>query len=224
LIVPTASPFEVKLKMTQHEKDNEQASSGVSRRGFLKGMGGGVLSTAAVGTGLLGVEAAAAVSGPPTMSGPQSIALNINGGVRQVEVEPRTTLLEVLRDRLDLTGSKEVCDRGQCGACTVLLDGKAVLACMILAADIGEQTVTTIEGLAEGGQMNDLQQAFVEQDALMCGFCTPGFVMAAEALLRTNAKPTAEEIRTCVSGNVCRCGTYPKVFEAIEVAAEKRRG
>lgn len=208
--------------MNQHEKDDEQETSGVSRRGFLKGMGGGLLGTAAVGTGLLGAEAAAA--GPLTMSGPQRITLSLNGGKQPVEVEPRTTLLEALRDRLDLTGSKEVCDRGQCGACTVLIDGKAVLACMTLAADVGKREVTTVEGLAKDGQLSDLQEAFVEKDALMCGFCTPGFVMASEALLRTNAKPTAQEIRMSVSGNLCRCGTYPKVFEAIDLAAKKRRG
>jgi len=210
--------------MSQHEKDDDQETSGVSRRGFLKGMGGGLLGTAAVGPGLLGAEAVAAAAGPPTMSGPQRITLNINGGQQQIEIEPRTTLLEALRDRLDLTGSKEVCDRGQCGACTVLIDGKAMLACMTLAADVGAREVTTVEGVAQGGQLSDLQEAFVAQDGLMCGFCTPGFVMAAEALLRTNSSPTAAEIRTSVSGNLCRCGTYPKVFEAIDVAAKKRRG
>ncbi len=209
--------------MNEHKNDNEEAQSAVSRRGFLKGIGGGFIGSAAVGTGLLGEQAAAAVTGPPTMSGPQRITLHINGTQRQLDVEPRTTLLEALRDRLQLTGSKEVCDRGQCGACTVLIDGVAVLACMTLAADVGQREVTTVEGLAPEGQMNDLQQAFVAQDALMCGFCTPGFVMAGEALLRTNPTPTADEIRMGVSGNVCRCGTYPKVFEAIEVTAKKRR-
>ncbi|MDA0335453.1 MAG: (2Fe-2S)-binding protein, partial [bacterium] len=203
--------------MNEHKNNNDEAKSAVSRRGFLKGIGGGFLGSAAVGTGLLGEQVQAAISGPPTMSGPQRITLHINGTQRQLEVEPRTTLLEALRDRLQLTGSKEVCDRGQCGACTVLIDGVAVLACMTLAADVGQREVTTVEGLAPDGQMNDLQHAFVAQDALMCGFCTPGFVMAGEALLRTNPAPTADEIRMGVSGNLCRCGTYPKVFEAIEV-------
>jgi aerobic-type carbon monoxide dehydrogenase small subunit (CoxS/CutS family) len=214
--------------MSQRELDQDQGqeetASAVSRRGFLKGMGGGLLGTATVGTGLLGEEVGAAVSGPPTLSGPQRITLSINGKRTQVEVEPRTTLLEALRDRLNLTGSKEVCDRGQCGACTVLLDDKAILGCMMLAVNVGEREVTTVEGLAEEGEMSELQAAFVQQDALMCGFCTPGFVVSAEALLRSNPNPTAEQIRQGVSGNLCRCGTYPKVFEAIEVAAKNRRG
>jgi xanthine dehydrogenase YagT iron-sulfur-binding subunit len=211
---------------SHHDTDAapEAGETGLSRRGFLKGMGGGLLGSTAAGTGLLGEEVSAAAAGPPTVSGTTTIHLRVNGQRRRLEVEPRTTLLEALRDRLDLTGSKEVCDRGQCGACTVLLDGKAVLACMILAAAVGEREVTTVEGLADGAGLNDLQQAFVEKDALMCGFCTPGFVMAAEALLRQNPSPTADEIRVAVSGNLCRCGTYPKVFEAVEAAARKRRG
>lgn len=204
--------------------DDEQRDGGVSRRGFLKGVGGGLLGTSAVSAGLLGEEVGAAVSGPQTVAGRTRIELQVNGGRRSVEVEPRTTLLEALRDHLDLTGSKEVCDRGQCGACTVLIDGKAALSCMMLAVDVGEREVTTVEGLGKDGELTAVQEAFVDKDALMCGFCTPGFVMAAEGLLRDNPKPTAEEIRQGVSGNICRCGTYPKVFEAIEAAAQKRGG
>ena len=200
----------------------EADAGGVSRRGFLKGVGGGLLGTTAVTTGLLGEQVGAAVQGPPTISGSTSIQLQINGQRHQLGVEPRTTLLEVLRDGLGLTGSKEVCDRGQCGACTVLIDGEAQLSCMMLAVDISDREITTIEGLSQG-RLSELQQAFVDKDGLMCGFCSPGFVMAAEALLRQNPHPTREEIRTAVSGNLCRCGSYPKIFEAIEAAAAKGR-
>jgi aerobic-type carbon monoxide dehydrogenase small subunit (CoxS/CutS family) len=206
------------------QDDGSDEGGGVSRRGFLKGVGGGLLGSTAVSAGLLGDEVGAAVAGPPTISGAQTIALRVNGQARRLEVEPRTTLLEALRDGLGLTGSKEVCDRGQCGACTVLVDGQAQLSCMLLAVDVGDAEITTIEGLAASGRLAELQQAFVDKDGLMCGFCTPGFVMAAEALLRANPAPTRDEIRAGVSGNLCRCGTYPKVFEAIEAAAKARRG
>jgi aerobic-type carbon monoxide dehydrogenase small subunit (CoxS/CutS family) len=202
--------------------DKKDDGGGLSRRGFLKGMGGGLLGTTAVSNGLLGEEVSAAVAGPRTVSGPQTIELKVNGERRSVAVEPRTTLLEALRDGLQLTGSKEVCDRGQCGACTVLVDGKAVLGCMSLALDVGEAEVTTVEGLAKDGQLSAVQEAFVDKDALMCGFCTPGFVVAAEALLRETPNPTPAQIRAGVSGNLCRCGTYPKVFEAVAAAAKKK--
>ena len=210
--------------MTDEAHDHtDEGDTGVSRRGFLKGVGGGLLGTSTVTTGLLGERVGAAVAGPPTMTGPQRITLRVNGGTHEVEVEPRTTLLEALRDSLRLTGSKEVCDRGQCGACTVLVDGEAQLSCMLLAVDVLGAEITTIEGLADGGRLSDLQQAFVDKDGVMCGYCTPGFVMAAEALLRQHPSPTREQIRQGVAGNLCRCGTYPKVFEAIEAAATKRR-
>jgi xanthine dehydrogenase YagT iron-sulfur-binding subunit len=199
---------------------------GVSRRGFLKGVGGGILTTAALGpSGAVGQETGR--GGPrgaaETVRGTVTIPLEVNGAVRTVRVEPRTTLLAALRGDLELTGTKEVCDRGGCGACTVLLDGKPVLACMTLALDARGKAITTVEGLADEPELTDLQQAFVEKDALQCGFCTPGFVVAATALLRDNPNPTLEEIRMGVSGNLCRCGTYPRVFEAIESAAAKRR-
>ncbi|MBI2504572.1 MAG: 2Fe-2S iron-sulfur cluster binding domain-containing protein [Candidatus Latescibacteria bacterium] len=196
--------------------------AGISRRGFLKGVGGGLLSGAALNEGLIGAQVAAA-AGPEPIKGFQNIQLKVNGAARQVSVEPRTTLLSALRDQLNLTGSKEVCDRGQCGACTVLMDGEAVLACMILALDARGHEITTVEGLAQGEQLSPVQQAFVARDALMCGFCTPGLVVASTALLRKTPNPTAEEIRRGVSGNLCRCGTYPKVFAAIQDAARKMK-
>ena len=203
--------------------EEQDPSAGISRRGFLKGVGGGLLSGAALSEGLIGAQVAAA-AGPEPIKGFQTIQLQINGASRQVSVEPRTTLLAALRDQLGLTGSKEVCDRGQCGACTVLMDGEAVLACMILALDTRGHQITTVEGLAQDGQLTPVQQAFVAQDALMCGFCTPGLVMASTALLRQTPDPTPEEIRRGVSGNLCRCGTYPKVFAAVHEAALKMKG
>ena len=193
----------------------------LSRRGFLKGMGGGILGGAAVTGGLLKGEADAGQPDAEVVRGSTRITLMVNGQARQLEVEPRTTLLNALRNRLDMTGAKEVCDRGQCGGCTVLLDGKAVLACMMLALDARGKEITTVEGLAQGDELSAVQQAFVEQDGQMCGFCTPGMVLAATALLQQNPNPTLEEIQEGVSGNVCRCGTYPKVFAAVQSAAQK---
>ncbi|MFH1568365.1 MAG: (2Fe-2S)-binding protein [Gemmatimonadota bacterium] len=213
--------------MTDHTQTGIPADPGdvgrsrISRRGFLKGMGGGVLGTAAVAGGLLGEEVAAAAAGPETVSGLTRIELQVNGQARAVEVEPRTTLLRALRDQLGLTGAKEGCNRGQCGACTVLLDGAPVLACSMLALDARSRQITTVEGL--GAELTPVQEAFVEKDALMCGYCTPGMVMAATALLAANPNPTAAQIRAGVSGNACRCGTYPKVFEAVAAASEKMR-
>ena len=199
------------------KEDVKEPRGKVSRRTFLKGMGSGFISTSAISTGLLNKEAVAAILEPETerISEPQMIQLHINGKKHTVQVEPRSTLLGVLRDGLDLTGTKEVCDRGQCGACTVMLDGKTVLSCMILAVDARGKKITTVEGLADGQNLSPVQQAFAEKDALMCGFCTPGLVMSATALLHNNPNPNLDEIKEGLSGNLCRCGTYPKVFEAV---------
>jgi len=198
----------------------------VSRREFLKGMGTGVLSTATLTTGgLLSKETAAAILGPgaETLRGRQTIALTVNGKVLRVQAEPRTTLLSVLRDQLELTGSKEVCDRGQCGACTVLIDGKLALACMTLAVDVRGKTITTVEGLGKDGELTPLQQAFVQEDGLQCGFCTPGMVVASTALLKANPNPSLEEIKIALSGNLCRCGAYNNIFSAVQTAAKTMR-
>lgn len=202
------------------KEDVKEPRGKVSRRTFLKGMGSGFISTSAISTGLFNKEAVAAILEPETerISEPQMIQLHINGKKHTVQVEPRSTLLGVLRDGLDLTGTKEVCDRGQCGACTVMLDGKTVLSCMILAVDARGKKITTVEGLADGQNLSPVQQAFAEKDALMCGFCTPGLVMSATALLHNNPNPNLDEIKEGLSGNLCRCGTYPKVFEAVQSA------
>ena len=206
--------------------EESKTNGKVSRRKFLKGVGGGIATTAAITSGgLLTKEAAAAIFNPDAeiIAGSQTIQLNINGKNQSVTVEPRTTLLCALREKLELTGSKEVCDRGQCGACTVHVDGELVLSCMSLALDLRGKKIVTIEGLAKGDQLTVVQQAFIEKDALMCGFCTPGFVMAATTLLQNNLNPTLDQIKQGLAGNTCRCGTYPKLFEAVQAAAKTMR-
>jgi aerobic-type carbon monoxide dehydrogenase small subunit (CoxS/CutS family) len=143
------------------------------------------------------------------------LVLRVNGGRKRVEVEPGASLAEALRDQLGHTGTKVGCDRGSCSACTVLLGGVPVSACMTLALDVGEREVTTIEGLATASGLNPVQQAFVAHDAMQCGFCTPGMVMSAVALLARNPSPTLDDVKAATSGNLCRCGSYPKVFEAV---------
>lgn len=199
----------------------------ISRRNFLKGVGTGTVAAAVAPTVLIGAEnAAEAQNGEAITSA--TIQLNINAKMYQVEVEPRTTLLTVLRDssdtsgnRVDLTGAKLICDRGECGGCTVMVDNKPVYACMMLAIDAQGKEITTVEGLAEGDALHPVQEAFIQHDAMMCGFCTPGFIVSAASLLRENQKPTLEEIKMGLSGNTCRCGTYPFIFDAVETAARK---
>jgi xanthine dehydrogenase YagT iron-sulfur-binding subunit len=145
--------------------------------------------------------------------------LIVNGATHDVAPPAHETLLTTLRERLELTGSKLVCGRGECGACTVLLDGVSVYACLTLTAACGERSVTTIEGLAQGGTLHPVQAAFVEHDALQCGFCTPGQILAAVALLAENARPTEDDVRRGMSGNLCRCGAYPKIARAVLAAS-----
>jgi xanthine dehydrogenase YagT iron-sulfur-binding subunit len=193
----------------------------VSRRTFLRGVG-----VAAVTADALLARAAqspAAETRPPyspaantPVSGSIEISLSVNDQERTVTVEPRTTLLSALRDRLEpgVTGPKLVCDAGTCGACTVLLEGKPVYGCMVLAIDAVGKKITTVEGLGTPEHMSPVQQAFMEKDAMMCGFCTPGFVTTVTALLRDNPHPTLEEVKEGCKGNFCRCGTYPHIFQA----------
>ncbi len=199
---------------------NENAGGNLTRRGFIKGIGGGLVGAAAL-SGLRPLRAAAygRVVGPDEVT----VSLVVNGTEHKVTCDPRTTLLDLLREQLGLTGSKRVCNKGECGACTVILNGRTVLACSLLALDADGAEIETIEGLANGDQLHPLQQTFVENDALQCGFCTPGFIMSGAALLRRNPAPSLEEIRLAVSGNLCRCGTYPHVFKAIAEAAERMR-
>ena len=153
------------------------------------------------------------------------INLKVNGDVYALQVESRRTLLEVLREQLGLTGTKEMCNKGDCGGCTVLLDGRAVLSCMMLAVEADGKEVLTIEGLAEKGyQLHPLQKAFVDNGAIQCGYCTPGFIMSAKALLDRNLAPTRDEIKGAISNNICRCTGYVQIVEAIEAAAKEMRG
>ncbi len=152
--------------------------------------------------------------------GKTPITLIVNGETREVLVEPRRTLLDALRKDLGLTGAKKACDEGTCGACTVLLDGKPIYACMALALECEGRAIETIEGLARNGKLHPIQQAFIEEDALQCGFCTPGQIMSVKALLNENPKPTLEDVKRALSGNLCRCGAYPKIFKAALRAAK----
>lgn len=204
--------------------DKSKSDGGISRRSFFKGLGASGLVGAAAGR----VAAMAQelekfndekVHGP----GAVPVSLRINGEERTFEIEPRVTLLDVVRNHASLTGAKEVCDRASCGGCTVLVDGEPVYACMRLAIDAQGQEITTVESLSGEGKLTAVQQAFVDCDGLMCGFCTPGFVMTVTALLKKNPKPTEAEVREACAGNLCRCGTYPRVFAAALRAAGVER-
>jgi len=150
--------------------------------------------------------------------------LRVNGERHTVAAEPHHTLLEVLREELQLTGTKHGCELGECGACTVLVDGVPVLSCLTLPAQLGDAEVTTVEGLATGGTLHPLQTAFAEEGAAQCGYCTPGMLMAAKALLDTNARPSRDEIAQAISGNLCRCTGYTAIYEAVERASRGGRG
>lgn len=199
-----------------------------SRRAFLKGLGiaaGTVAVLPSVGRAQDTKEAAPApdaeVDGLRELGrGAREVTLRINGKEQRVSVEPRTTLLEALRSKLDLTGAKEVCDRAACGACTVLVDGKVTTACMTLAIDMAGHEITTVEGIAADPRHAKLIDAFCEHDAAQCGFCIPGFVVSSAALLTANPAASPAEIRAALSGNTCRCGTYAKIFEAVESVAK----
>ncbi len=151
------------------------------------------------------------------------IQFNLNEDPISIEVEPHWTLLRVIRDELGLTGTKEGCGEGDCGACTVLLDGRAVNSCLMLAVDADGKSITTIEGLAQGGELHLLQRVFLERGAVQCGFCTPGMILTAKALLDQKLNPTEEEIRLAIAGNLCRCTGYSKIVEAIQAAAEMQQ-
>lgn len=200
----------------------------VSRRDFLRGLGtSAAVAGAALATGAPPAEAAPQDVPPARgkrLKGTVRVSLNINGQTKTADVEPRTTLLNTLRDHLDLTGAKKICDRGACGGCTVIADGKPVYSCMMLAVDAQGKKLTTVEGLGTPDKMSPVQEAFVEHDALMCGFCTPGFVVTCSALLQKNPNPTLQQVKEACSGNTCRCGTYPRIFEAALAAAKKING
>ncbi len=196
--------------------------SEMSRRGFLKGIG-----VSGVTTGILSETSVHdAQAGQKGLKGPGEIpiTLNINGKTHRVKVEPRVTLLDLLRNRLDITGAKKVCDRATCGACTVLLDGDPVYACTLLAVEAEGRSITTVEGLGSSENLNSVQDAFVQRDAQQCGFCTPGFVVAATAFSREHPDASIDEVREGLGGNLCRCGTYAGMMLAVSDASKRKGG
>jgi len=204
------------------KKNDKTGSGGVTRRDFIKGMGTGALGTAVLAP--LHGQTIATKKGRVPVYERKTIALTVNGQKTEVAVEANETLLDVLRDKLDLTGAKRVCDRGECGGCTVLLDGEPVYACMFLAIRADGRTVRTVEGLAEGDTLSPVQESFIEKDGYQCGFCTPGFLMTTTAFLEKNPAPSTGEIKQALSGNLCRCGNYAKIYEAVGAAAKKPKG
>jgi aerobic-type carbon monoxide dehydrogenase small subunit (CoxS/CutS family) len=192
----------------------------VSRRNFLKSTG--VVGIAATVITPAGLDAQA---GPREVGpGEVPVRLTVNGRQHNLSIEPRVTLLDALRMRADLTGNKRGCDRGACGACTMLVDGRPVYACSTLAIDVQGKQIRNVDGLASGGRLHPVQQAFCDKDALMCGFCTPGFVMASVGLLEKHPNPTPEQIKKGLDGNICRCGTFSRIFEAVSSVKGVQRG
>jgi xanthine dehydrogenase YagT iron-sulfur-binding subunit len=209
--------------MSRHKDKprKKQAPVGpLTRRDFLKGAG------VAVSSGILAGQAAIAAASPQTeVVGPGAtpVTLRVNGKTQKLNLEPRVTLLDALRNGLDLTGAKRVCDRGVCGTCTVMLDGKPVYACSVLAIEAQGREITTIEGLTRDGEPHPMMTAFVNNDAQQCGFCTPGFVVACVAFLKKHPNPTPEQVDQGLGGNLCRCGTYMGVRAAVLEAAKQIR-
>ena len=198
-----------------------QKNTGLTRRGFLKGAAVSAAGAALVQTSVEALAQETKESRPVLGPNAVPVKLNINGAEKSFEIEPSTTLAELLRIKADLTGTKIVCDRGACSACTVWIDNVPTLACMTLALDARGRAIKTIEGLAEGDKLHPVQEQFIEHDAMQCGFCTPGMIMSCAALLERNKKPTLEDVKAATCGNLCRCGTYPKVFDATLAAAKQ---
>ena len=193
--------------------ESDKPASRFSRRSFIK--------TAGAGAAVAGASAEAQEKKPEILGpDPAPITLKVNGVARTVTVEPRVTLLRALRHDLEITGAKEVCDRGGCGACTVLMDGRIVNACMIMAWDAVGHEITTVESFGTPEKLSPIQAAFVECDGLQCGFCTPGMIVSCTALLKENPAPTRDEMKAGLAGNLCRCGTYSRIFDAVDKAAK----
>ncbi len=201
----------------------EERKGKLSRRSFLKGIGGGAIGTAVISTGLVKSDRAEGYT--PEAAGlarsRSVLNLKVNSKVYRVEVEHRNTLAEVLRDELGLTGTKIGCDRGECGACTVIINGRNMYSCSQLAVWMEGKDILTIEGLAKGDKLDPLQEAFIEHDGPQCGFCTSGQIMSGKALLLKNSKPTEAQARRALSGNLCRCGNYNREVAAVLAAATK---
>jgi xanthine dehydrogenase YagT iron-sulfur-binding subunit len=211
--------------MRKHDPNNNgNGPPGSSRRDFLRGSGLAAASAVLSGAATAAIEEGGAVqeTGPKIVSGSVEVTLKVNGQEQKVSVEPRTTLLDTLRNRLDVTGPKRVCDRASCGACTTILDGVPVYSCTTLAITCQGKTIETLESFDTGEK--GVPHAFHQNDALMCGYCTPGFVTACKAMLDKNPNPTLDEIRKGLDGNICRCGTYIGVFQAALDAAKAMKG
>ncbi len=207
--------------MSDEKNQTEKKESGFSRRSFLKASGISLGVPLVVGHRIIKVNGQEVKLFGPTKA---SITLLVNGTKRTAEVEPRVTLLEALRHELDVTGAKRVCDRATCGACTVIVDGKSVYSCTMLAIEAQGKQITTAEGLMQGEKLHAIQQAFVDNDGQQCGYCTPGFVVACKAFLDKTPNPTPEQVNKGLGGNLCRCGTYVGVRAAVLQAAGMQKG
>jgi aerobic-type carbon monoxide dehydrogenase small subunit (CoxS/CutS family) len=205
-------------------KGRVKKGKGFTRRDFLKGVGSGTLG-AALAPKLLAqkAESIQTQEGDVSVFTKKKISLKVNNKDYGIVVEPQETLLDVLRDKLNLTGAKKTCDRGECGGCTVLLDGSPIYACMFLAIRADGADITTIEGMAQKDKLHPIQQAFIDKDAYQCGFCTPGFIMASDALMNKIPNPSLAQIKKGLSGNLCRCGNYTKIYQAVDQAAKAGR-
>ncbi len=193
-----------------------------TRRDFIKGVGGGAIG-AAVAPKLIAKDSQTkkAEEGIVPLLSKKKISMTVNEKKYTIEVRPNETLLHVLREKLNLTGTKMTCDRGECGGCTVLLDGKPIYSCLYLAFRTDGKKITTVEGLAANGKLHPIQQSFIDKDGYQCGFCTPGFIMSSVALLDRNKSPSQQEIKEGLSGNICRCGNYVKIYDAVSAASKR---
>ncbi|MBV9645652.1 MAG: (2Fe-2S)-binding protein [Verrucomicrobia bacterium] len=215
--------------MEQATDSGPDCEGGSSRRQFIRSLAAisaGLTVAAPLGRAAIPEESIPQTAPPNSGSGLGLVRINlkVNGNTRRLFIDPRVTLLDALRDRLELTGTKKGCDRGTCGACTVHLDGRRVLSCLTLAVMAKEREVTTIEGLAKGDELHPVQAAFIECDGFQCGYCTPGQIMSAVACINEGHSGSEPEIREFMSGNLCRCGAYPNIVDAIKIAAAKMKG
>jgi xanthine dehydrogenase YagT iron-sulfur-binding subunit len=221
------------MKNQPPEESRDRKSKGFSRRGFIQTLGLAGVTASLPAEGLLAKVPTTGAAPAQDGHGPGAVpvTLKVNGKELSLKVEPRVTLLDALRDHLKLpadddglTGSKRACDRGSCGACTMIVDGKTVYSCTTLAIEAQGREIRTVEGLAKDGQLHPLQEEFIACDGLMCGFCTPGFLMAGAACLEKHPNASRDEIKRSLDGNICRCGTQPRALEAVEKAAKRMKG
>ena len=206
-------------KKPKENKEKGENPLNISRRDFLKGMGTSAIATS-ITTSPISLPSSAEAAPPPGVR-EAWIQLNVNEKTHRLKVKSHWTLLDVLRKEIGLTGTRKFCDRGSCGACTVIMDGKAVYACSRLAIEVDNKKILTIEGLLRGGKLHSIQEAFLEHDGMQCGFCTSGQIMSVRALLDKNPRPTQEEIKEGLSGNICRCSAYPKILKSAIAAAQR---